>query len=147
MLEDLYKNNYIRNIGVSNYRENELEFFNKNIVIKPFTNQIEVNPFCTRVKLIDYCRKNNIPITAHSPLAKGEKFNDNVLINIANKYNVSPAQLMIRWSLQNNLIVIPRSQSKTHIKENIVHNFIIKDEDMILLNNLNCNYATHPKYL
>ncbi len=108
--------------------------------------QIELSPFLKRPKVIKYMNNNNIIISAHSSLAKGEKFNDPILLKIANKYNKSPAQIMLKWGLQNNFRIIPRSSKKEHILEDINLNFIIYENDMQELNDIDTIHITHPQY-
>jgi diketogulonate reductase-like aldo/keto reductase len=90
---------------------------------------------------------NNIKIVAHSPLAKGELFYKQELKDISHIYNVSPAQLMLKWGIQKGYRVIPRSKDCKHIEENINLDFTINDIYMTVLNHLDCGYSTHPKYL
>jgi diketogulonate reductase-like aldo/keto reductase len=143
----LQKKGLIKYIGVSNYKENHLKHIMDETKTVPYTNQIEVTPFCTRTSLVKYCRDNNIIITAHTPLVKAKKFDNEILQKIAKKYSVSAAQVLIKWSMQKNYIVIPRSVNKEHITENISHDFVISDTDMDILDKLNENFVTHEKYL
>ena len=89
-------------------------------------------------------KARNIHIIAHSPLAKGEKLNDTKLIEIANELNMTPAQVMIQWGIQKGFCVIPRSSNDSHINENILLKNI---DDLDTIDSLNCEYATHRKYL
>lgn len=147
ILEQYKKNGYIGEIGVSNYKEEQLRNLITDIKSIPYTNQIEVTPFCTRDNLIKYCQDNKIIVTAHTPLTKGEKLGDDKLINIAKKHKVTPAQILIQWSKQKGYCVIPRSCKKEHIIENIKSINNLDNEDMNILDNLNCNFVTHTKYL
>lgn len=151
LLSDFYQmegKNLIGKIGVSNFNQEHLQdILDDKTTLNPSVNQIEINPFLTRGSLPEYCKNNNIDIVAHSPLAKGELLNKQELIDIADIYNVSPAQIMLQWGIQNGYRVIPRSSDFKHIEENVSLNFTIHSEDMARLNNLNCGYSTHPKYL
>jgi len=80
-------------------------------------------------------------------LAKGELFNNPELKKMADRYNVSCAQIMLRWGVQRGFRVIPRSADFKHIEENMSIGFEISDDDMNVLNGLDCGYSTHPKYL
>lgn len=150
----------ILNIGVSNFDEIDLiqvhEFCDNNGYDKIKYNQIEVNPFIQQKSLVDYCKSNNIKIVAHTPLAKGEKNTDLNLNIIAQSYNNTPSQIMLKWAHQNDLVIIPRSSNKSHITENIeamsrkfssFSGDLIEKEDMQIMSKLDCSYATHPKYL
>jgi diketogulonate reductase-like aldo/keto reductase len=145
-LKQFAKQGYIGMIGVSNFNIQHLELFRKNNII-PQINQIELNPFCYRKDLVEYCKKSNIEIVAHSPLAKGEKFQDCTLLKISKKYNKSPSNIMLSWCNKQNFTIIPRSSNINHIIKNYFENIDLDDEDMEMLNILNCNYFTHPKYI
>lgn len=151
LLSDYYQTEgrgLIGTIGVSNFNTTHLQ----NIIDDPTTsnpsvNQIEINPFLTRESLPNFCTANGIKIVAHSPLAKGELLNNHELKKIAEEYNVSCAQIMLRWGVEKGFRVIPRSSDFKHIEENMLIDFKINEEDMTRLNNLDCGYSTHPKYL
>ena len=146
ILEQFKRQGILKNIGVSNFKichlEKIKEFSNGEI----FTNQIEVSPFLTRTELIGYMNKHKISISAHSSLVKGEKMNNPTLQRISNNYNKSPAQILLKWGIQKGYNVIPRSSNPEHIKENIMLDFNIEEEDINLLDSLNCDYYTHPQY-
>ena len=111
--------------------------------IIPAVNQVEFSPFLYQKELLEYCDKNKIVLEAYSPLTKGKRLNDKRLVEIAKRYNKTTAQILIRWCLQHNIIVIPKSSSKERIKENAdVFDFEIKKEDMKTLDSLNENYRT-----
>lgn len=146
ILEQFKLQGIFKNIGVSNFNIDQIEKI-KNFSTTPiFTNQIELSPFLTRNDLVTYMNKQNILISAHSSLTKGEKLLDPILNDIAKKYNKTSAQIMLKWSIQKKYHIMPRSKNENHIKENFDLNFIISDDDMIILDSLNCNYYTHPKY-
>ena len=158
-LVELYQNEargLIGRIGVSNFNINDI----KNIIVEskvvPSVNQIEVNPFISREKLVSYCRNNDIEIVAHSPLAKGEMLWNDRLIDIAHQIScnagqvVTPAQVMLRWGIQQGYRVIPRSRHDGHIEENLtiyMDSFEIDKEIMQNISQLDCGYFTHPQYI
>lgn len=147
VLEEYQKIGIVKHIGVSNYKEHHLINLMKNTTIKPYTNQIEVSPFCTRDSLVNFCKKNKIIVTAHSSLTKGEKLDNKLLLEIATEHKCTTAQLLLKWSLKNDFVIIPRSHRKDHVDENIELNFDISEENMAKLAELNEDYATHPQYL
>ena len=162
LLTDYYNTigkNKVRFIGVSNFNEKQLKIIynvnngnnGNNGNTKPYCNQIELNPFLLRNPIVEYCNRSNIKIVAHSPLTKGEKLEDSRLKTLANEYNITPAQLMLKWNLQQNNIVIPRSKNNSHIEENLkiidIIDTRILDEDMTFMESFDCRYTTHPKYL
>ena len=146
IIEDFYRQGILKNIGVSNFDIHHMEQVRNFSTVPIYTNQIELSPFLKRPKVIKYMNDNNIIISAHSSLAKGEKFNDPTIIKISNKYNKSPAQIMLKWGLQNNFRIIPRSSKKEHILEDINLNFIIYENDMQELNQIDTVHITHPQY-
>ncbi len=146
IIEKLYKNGTFRHIGVSNFSVEHLEQI-KNFSSTPiYTNQIELSPFLKRPIVCEYMKKNNIIISAHSSLAKGEMFDNITIKNIAHKYNKTPAQIMLKWGLNNNYYIMPRSSKHNHISDNYNLEFELNKDDMDELNNINITHITHPKY-
>ena len=135
----------VRHIGVSNFNIEQLELITK--IKFPYCNQIELNPFLQRTSLTQYCKKKNIIVVAHSPLAKGEKLDNPILKSISKDINKTPAQIMLKWNYINNNIIIPRSKDQLHILENTSLDFELSKDNLEKLDSLNCNYSTHPKYL
>ncbi len=146
IIEKLYKNGTFKHIGVSNFSVEHLEQI-KNFSSTPiYTNQIELSPFLKRPIVCEYMRKNNIIISAHSSLAKGEMFDNITIKNIAYKYNKTPAQIMLKWGLNNNYHIMPRSSNHSHIFDNYNLDFELNENDMDELNNIDITHITHPKY-
>lgn len=148
-LEKLYNSGKIKAIGVSNFQKHHLEELFKVATIKPMVNQIECHPYLTNVELINYCHKNNIEIEAWGPLGgteKGAGLLENIDINnIAKKHKKTPAQIIIRWNIQNKIIVLPKSKTKSRISDNInVFDFTLSDEDIDIINSLNKNTRFGP---
>jgi diketogulonate reductase-like aldo/keto reductase len=146
VIEGFQRQGYFKNIGVSNYDIDDLKEIQNFSTTSIFTNQLEISPFLIRSKVIEYMKNYDIKITAHSSLAKGEKFDNVILQDIARKYSRTPAQIMLKWAIQNKFHIIPRSSKYEHINEDIQLDFIIGDEDMNSLNDLNIGYTTHPQY-
>jgi methylglyoxal/glyoxal reductase len=127
-----------RAIGVSNYEIFHLQDMLKNFDDVPSVNQVEFHPFLFQEELLQFCRNNNIQLEAYSPLTRAEKLNHPILIRLAKKYGKTSAQILIRWSLQHGLVVIPKSIHENRIKENSeVFDYQIEEEDMNLLDSLN----------
>ena len=120
----------IRSIGVSNFEISDLENILKNGKINPAVNQIRVHIGHTPKDVIDFCKKNGILVMAYSPNAKGNLKGHKNVTDIAEKYGVSVPRLSIRYDLQLGLLPIPRSINPAHIKENTELDFVISDEDM-----------------
>ncbi|HEX9240666.1 MAG TPA: aldo/keto reductase, partial [Candidatus Bathyarchaeia archaeon] len=128
-------------IGVSNYTIQHLtELFDKS-EIGPMVNQVEFSPFLYQKQLLDYCEKNKIQLEAYSPLTQGEKLNHPKIQSIAKKHDKTPAQVLIRWSLQHNLVTIPKSVREERIRENSqVFDYNLTVEDMRILDSLDENF-------
>lgn len=140
ILEKLYAQGYIKAIGVSNYRIQDVEKILEGGTIVPAVNQVEFHPFLYRKELLSYSQSKNIILEAHSPLTHGKHLQDSRLLAIGETYGKSVAQILIRWSLQHGLVVIPKTLKKDRMKENIdVFDFEISSEDMLTLDNLNTN--------
>lgn len=125
-----------RAIGVSNYMVRHLEELAAHATVPPAVNQIELSPYIYqhRREVVDYCRRRSIVLEAYSPLTKGRKLADPALGRIAANYGKTPAQILIRWALQHDFVVIPKSTKPHRIEENAeVFDFDILDEDMARL--------------
>jgi len=140
-LTQLLRDGKCRSIGVSNYTIQHLtELFDKS-EIGPMVNQVEFSPFLYQKQLLDYCEKNKIQLEAYSPLTQGEKLNHPKIQSIAKKHDKTPAQVLIRWSLQHNLVTIPKSVREERIKENSqVFDYNLTVEDMRILDSLDENF-------
>ena len=130
-------------IGVSNYSIKELkETINSSDVI-PAINQVEFHPFLYQKDLLQFCKRNLIQLEAYSPLTRGERLDDSDVVRVAKMYDKTPAQILVRWSLQHNLVVIPKSSHEKRILENSqVFDFHINQKDMEILDSLNKNLHT-----
>src|ERR671920_2535329 len=131
-------------IGVSNYSISQLRDLLQNSDIVPSVNQVEFHPFLYQQELLQFCKNNNkIQLEAYSPLTRAKRLYHPNIIEMAKKYGKTPAQVLIRWSLQHDLVVIPKSIHEARIKENSqVFDFHLEPEDMKLLNSLNENLRT-----
>ena len=137
-LEKIYESGYCRSIGVSNYTIDHLKelFTYANII--PAVNQVEFSPYLYQKDLLDLCNKNNILLGAYAPLTRMKKFNDPKLQSIGKIYNKTPAQVLIRWAIEHNLIVTPKSTHKDRVLENAnVFDFSLTESHMKILDNLN----------
>lgn len=149
-MEKLYKENKIKNIGVSNFRKHHLEALIKNCEIKPVVNQIEFHPGMYQKETLEYCKKNNILVEAWSPLGSGRVLDNESLKKIAQKYNKSIAQICIKWCIQNDVLPLPKTTSVDRMAENIdIDDFEIDMSDIKYINNMN-NFgesSLDPDYL
>ncbi|MGC9399529.1 MAG: aldo/keto reductase [Anaerolineae bacterium] len=140
-LERIYEEGRARAIGVSNYTIRHLEDLLKTANVAPTVNQVEFHPWLYQKELLEYCNAHDIVLEAYSPLTKGHRLNDPRLREIADKYNKSPAQILIRWVLQHDMVVIPKSSNPDHIRANAeVFDFEISEEDMYRIDAFDENY-------
>lgn len=144
-LEKLYREGYVRAIGVSNFQIHHLEdLISKNELV-PMVNQVEYHPRLTQKELHKYCSDHNIMLEAWSPLMRGQILDNEVIVNLAKKYNKTPAQIILRWDLQKGVITIPKSVSEDRIRENAhIYDFEIATEDMAKIDALNKNERVGP---
>ncbi|MCY7007898.1 aldo/keto reductase [Fusobacterium simiae] len=144
-LEKLYKEGLIRAIGVTSFWNERLaDLFNMN-EIKPALNQIETNVWNQKWEEEKFIKENNITHQAWAPFAEGNNdiFNNPVLKEIANKYRKTTGQIMLRWLLQRDIAVIPKSVRKERMKENFdVFGFELKEEDMQKIKELDTRKST-----
>ncbi|AGK98984.1 aldo/keto reductase [Clostridium pasteurianum] len=144
-LEYLYKQGRVRTIGVSNFQVHHLEDILKDAEIKPMINQIEFHPRLTQGKVREFCEKNNIQVEAWSPLMVGKLFDNKILKEIADKYNKSIAQVILRWDLENNIVTIPKSTNESRIIQNSnIFNFQLTREEVERISSLNQDLRVGP---
>lgn len=130
-LEKLYDDKRVRAIGVSNYGVSEIEALLTYARVRPAVNQVEFSPFVFRRDLLDYCEAQHIALEAYSPLTRGVELRDRTLAEIARKYSKTPAQIMLRWCIEHNVITIPKASSTEHLQQNFeIFDFEIAAEDM-----------------
>ena len=129
--EELYQNERIKAIGVSNFLAHHVQALTEDSDIKPMVKQIEYHPGFGQVKSAEYCQANGIVVEAWSPLGSGGVLNNGELNQIAGKYGKSAAQICIRWLLQKNIVPLPKSTHEKYITENAdVFDFSLSEEDM-----------------
>lgn len=129
-LEDIYKANRARAIGVSNFEVEHLQNILDNNDIVPHVNQIGYFIGIDQSKIIDFCRKNDIFIEAYSPLGIGFLLENTTIQDMAKKYDKTPAQICIRYLLEKGVAPLPKSVHKKRMIENSKLDFTISDEDM-----------------
>lgn len=136
-MTDLVKAGKVRAIGLSNFYEEHIETCIRETGYVPQLDQLEYSPWLQERKLHDYHNKNDIRFQSWSPLARGKILDEPLLVKLGEKYGKSPAQIVLRWNLQNDVIIIPRSTKKERIKENMeIFDFEISQEDMELINGM-----------
>lgn len=143
-LEKLYKDGYVRAIGVSNFHVHHLKDILNDCEVRPMVDQVEFHPLLLQQELRSFCKDNGIQFEAWSPLMQG-RLNDAVLSRLAGKYGKSPAQIVLRWDLQHGVVTIPKSVHENRIKENAgIFDFELSQDDMNKIDGLNMNRRFGP---
>jgi diketogulonate reductase-like aldo/keto reductase len=145
-LEKLYEDGKVRAIGVSNFTIPHLERILSECSVKPVVNQVELHPYFSQPELRNFCSENEIYVEAWGPLMQGgEALNDEVIAKIAEQHGKTPAQVILRWHLQNGVIAIPKSTTPSRIEENFqVFDFELSSEEMQQMDSLNQNRRQGP---
>jgi 2,5-diketo-D-gluconate reductase A len=142
-MEKLKNEGLIRSIGVCNFHTHHIDEILKVAEHKPVLNQIESHPWLTQEKVIEYDNAHSIVTQAWSPLARGKILDEPMLEALAIKHGKSVAQIVLRWHIQRGVAVIPKSNSKERIVENLnVFNFELSAEEVASITALNTNFRT-----
>ena len=137
-MEEVYASGKARAIGVSNYLIKNFEDFLSTAKVIPAVNQIEFHPYFQDNELIKYCAEKGIEIEAWAPIAKGRVVNDPVINQIAAQVNKNAVQVVLRWEVQKNIIVFPKSKNTARLAENIdIFDFELNDVQMKKMDDLN----------
>lgn len=144
-LEHLYEAGKIKAIGVSNFEIHHLEELASFAKVTPVLNQVESHPKLNQKELRDYAAKHNIKIQAWSPLMQGKILKDATLQTIANKYNKSVAQVILRWDIQRDVLLVVKSVHPDRMQSNAdVFDFSLDQEDMDKINAMNEDLRVGP---
>ena len=144
-LEKLYKDGRVKAIGVSNFLIHHIQDILDISEVVPTVNQVEFHPRNRLVDLHNFCIENQVQLQAWAPLMQGKALDIPELVNLGEKYGKSPAQILIRWDLQLQVLTIPKSITPHRIVENCqVFDFEISDEDMALIESLNRDERVGP---
>lgn len=135
-LEEAYQAGKLRAIGLSNFEKADLDNILASCTVKPMVNQILAHISNTPKEMIQYAQDNGILVEAYSPVAHGELMKNQEVLNIAEKYGVTAPQLGIRYVLQLGLLPLPKTANPAHMKNNADVDFVISDEDMEFLKNM-----------
>ncbi|MEN8788326.1 MAG: aldo/keto reductase, partial [Flavobacteriaceae bacterium] len=136
-LERLYAEKRVRSIGVSNFLQHHLEDLLDSAAIVPMVNQMEFHPFLVQQDLLNYCRDHRIQYEAWSPMMQGKIFSMDIFKEMAQRYQKSIAQIVLRWDLQKGVVTIPKSSKRERIVSNAdIFDFELSAEDVAYLDKL-----------
>ena len=144
-MEDLYKDNKVKNIGVSNFTPENFEALLAQVSIKPVINQVEFHPYLIQKDLRKYLEAQSIVMESWSPLMNAKILEDETINEVANEIGKSPAQVIIRWNVQHGVVVSPKSVTPHRIEENLnVFDFELSDAQMEKIDSLNKDERMGP---
>ncbi|MGJ5650415.1 aldo/keto reductase [Staphylococcus warneri] len=144
-MEDLYKQERVKNIGVSNFNVDHFEALLAQVSIKPVINQVEFHPYLTQKELRQYLDVQNIVMESWSPLMNAQILDDEIVNQVAQEVGQTPAQVIIRWNYQHQVVTIPKSVTPHRIDENLnILDFELNDDQMKKLDDLNQNKIIGP---
>jgi len=140
-MEELVRVGLVKTIGLSNFNSQQIQRVLDNCSIKPALLQVEIHPYWNQTKLVDWCKSKGIAVTAYSPFGSPDRpwatandpklLDDPKLGELAKKYGKSPAQLVLRWLVQREIVTIPKTVNKNRLAENLnIFDFTLSDEDM-----------------
>lgn len=133
-LEEIQAAGKARSIGVSNFTVRHLQEMEQYSKVTPAVNQVELHLFLQQPELVKYCHEKGIVVEAYSPLAHAKSMDDPVIAEIAEKHGKSYAQIMLRWLIEQGLVVLPKSVTPSRIRENIaIFDFELDEDDLAQL--------------
>src|SRR3954462_5889015 len=136
-MERARERGYARSVGVSTFSVTELDELLAIAETPPVVNQVQFSPFKYRRRLLDACDERGVALAAYSPLGTGRHLSDERVGEIAERVGRTPAQVLVRWCIERELVVIPKSTHRERIEENAqVFDFDLSDEDMAALDGL-----------
>ena len=133
-MEELYRAGKVRAIGVSNFLPHHMENLLQRGTIAPMAAQLEYHPGYIQAAAVQYCRERQIQVQAWSPMGRGRVLQDPLLLEMADRYQVSPAQICLRFTVQEGVIPLPKASTMERMRENLdIFSFAITQEDMYRL--------------
>ncbi len=141
-MERLYKEGYVKVLGVANCHQHHLQDIMDNCETVPAVDQFEIHPLFTQKPLIEFCHKHGIAVQAYTPLARNDdRLTKNLILQgLAKKYHKSIPQIILRWDVQLQQIPIPRSLNPGRQKQNIdIFDFSLTEEEIKAIDSININ--------
>lgn len=142
--EEAYKTGMVRAIGVSNFTAKHLETFLQDVEIKPMVNQVEMSPYMFQKDIFDLCKKHSIQVVAWAPLGNGsDVLKDPTIVQIAHDTGKNVGQVILRWLVQQGLIVLPKSGNEARMRGNLdIFDFTLNESQMAQMSALNKNRSS-----
>lgn len=140
--KDYMKKWYVKNIGLANCHQHHIEEILKICKVRPVLNQIEVHPLFTQKPLIEFCKSEKIQVEAYTPLARNDERlrHNRILRTIAEKYEKTMLQIILRWHIENGVIPVPRSTNIRRLKQNLdIFDFSLTPEEISQIDSININ--------
>jgi 2,5-diketo-D-gluconate reductase A len=142
-MEQARERGYARSIGVSNFDVSELEQVIGVASSPPVANQVQFGPFAYRRALLEACERHGVVLTAYSTLGTGRHLSDPTVLRIAEGHGRTPAQVLLRWCVQREIPVIPKSTHQDRIEQNgQIFDFALSVEDLAALDALDRTRGT-----
>lgn len=130
-MEELYEAGKIRAIGLSNFLPHHIENILKDCRVRPAVDQIEYHPGYSQEAVVNYCRERGILVQAWSPIGRSRVLDEPLVKELAAKYDVSPAQICLKFAVQRNIIPLPKSSSEDRMRENLnLYSFELEQDDI-----------------
>lgn len=148
-MEELYAEGKVKGIGLSNFLPHHVENILKNCKVKPVVDQLEVHPGYSQEAAVSYCKAHTIQVQAWSPLGRSKILQEPFFQELAKKYQVSTAQICLRFILQKGIIPLPKATAMERMKQNMdIFDFAISDEDMSMIECMpqDCWLGEHPDF-
>jgi len=134
----------VRNVGVSNFSAYQLSCAHHVSDVPIAVNQIEFHPWFQRPDLVEYCNETDVVVEAAAPLARTEIFEDDVVRELAEKYGKSASQIVLKWAIERDVVVLPKSSSPEHVRENAaLFDWDLTEEDLAALDDRDRNYPVY----
>ncbi|PSP66594.1 aldo/keto reductase [Halobacteriales archaeon QH_8_67_27] len=140
----LHDEGLVRNVGVSNFSAYQLSCAHHVSDVPIAVSQIEFHPWFQRPNLVQYCRETDTVVEAAAPLARTEVFEDDVVQELADRYDKQPAQIVLKWAIERGIVVLPKSSSPEHVRANFdLFDWSLTDDDLAALDDRD---RDHPVY-
>jgi diketogulonate reductase-like aldo/keto reductase len=140
----LHDEGLVRNVGVSNFSAYQLSCAHHVSDVPIAVNQIEYHPWNTQDDVVEYCRETDTVVEAAAPLGRTAVFEDEVVRELAEEYDRSPAQIVLRWAVENDVVVLPKSSSPDHVRANVdLFDWSLDEADHARIDDIDCRQPVY----